>query len=1252
MNFQLSSSNAGSKVSYFLSLVLASFLLSISLGLVVEADPSSTNIGAIIDVDSRVGKEQKTAMIMAVHNFNNNSRNRRLEIYFSNTGKDPVQVVSTAEELIGKKQVQLIVGTRTWEEAALAADVGKQAQVPVLSLAEASSTQLLTQNRWPFLVQMATDSREQINCIADIVNSYHWRKIIVIHEDNSYFANSGLLNTLSEALENVGAAIEYDMFLPPFSSLSDPEAFVRQEAAKLMSKQSRVFIVLQSSLPLATHLFREAKQIGLMDRDSVWILTDSISDLLDSVDPSFISFTQGAIGIKNYYSESTREFLDFKDQFQKNFRLEYPDEDNSDPGIHALKAYDSITAIAEAVKGLGRENTSNPKLLLNEIQSNNFIGLSGEILFRGGKLERKSTFKIVNIVGKRYKELGFWSSKFVFSGSLLEEKGTWAVGVNSMNELLSLVDWPGELNRVPKGWAMPTDAVPMKIGVPENHYPFTLLKGKSDETSNEKKFEGFCIDLFDEVLKVLNKSYTLHYEFVPFNGNYNELVGNVSNKNFDAAVGDVPVKKIQMAWIFVKPFTWNMWMVTFAILFYTMFVVWFIEHQSNPEFKGPRKDQLGTAMFFTISSLFFAHKENIISNYTKLVVVVWLFVVLVLSSSYQANLTSMLTVSRLEPSVTRLDSIKNTNAPVGSDSDSFIQGYLRDVLNLQNIKTISSQDRYPEEFKSGNISAAFLELSHQKVFLKDHCKDYTVTGPTYSFGGLGFVFQKSSPIARDVSEAILTLMECGTIEDLKKKWFGSPETCSNSDDDSEADILSLKSFRGLYIKLGRVSIINQEREDSSLYIVDFASSLWTNVDFDPLVQIVEADPSSTNIGAIIDVDSRVGKEQKTAMIMAMHNFNNNSRNQTLEIYFRNTSKDAVKAVTTAEELIGRQQVRLIIGTRTWEEVALAAYVGERAQVPILSLAAASSTELLTQNRWPFLVQMATDTREQINCTAAIVNSYHWRKIIVIHEDSSYFSNSGLLTTLSEALENVGAAIEYDLILPPFSSLSDPEGFVRQETAKLISKQSRVFIVFQLSLPLATHLFREAKQIGLMGRDSAWILTDSISDLLDSVDSSFISFMQGAIGIKNDYSESTRQFLDFKDQFRKNFRLEYPDEDNSEPGIHALKAYDSITAIAEAVKELGRDNTSNPRLLLNEIQSNNFIGLSGEIRFHGGKLEPKSTFKIVNIVGKRYKELGTWSSKIGFSGSHVDEKGSEGYWCSQYERVVQLGKLARGIGSSP
>lgn len=109
-------------------------------------------------------------------------------------------------------------------------------------------------------------------------------------------------------------------------------------------------------------------------------------------------------------------------------------------------------------------------------------------------------------------------------------------------------------------------------------------------------------------------------------------------KTFDAVVGDitilanraelveftqpyaesglsmiVPAKSEESAWMFMKPFTWEMWMATAAMLIYTMFIVWFLEHRSNPEFEGTWKTQIGTAMWFTCSSLFFAH-----SKYQKL----------------------------------------------------------------------------------------------------------------------------------------------------------------------------------------------------------------------------------------------------------------------------------------------------------------------------------------------------------------------------------------------------------------------------------------------------------------------------------------------------------------------------------------------------------------------------------------------------------------------------------------------------------
>lgn len=71
----------------------------------------------------------------------------------------------------------------------------------------------------------------------------------------------------------------------------------------------------------------------------------------------------------------------------------------------------------------------------------------------------------------------------------------------------------------------------------------------------------------------------------------------------------VPAKPEKSTWMFMKPFTWQMWVVTGSIFIYTVFIIWFLERPSNPAFGGPLKNQIGTATWFTFSTLFFAHSK-------------------------------------------------------------------------------------------------------------------------------------------------------------------------------------------------------------------------------------------------------------------------------------------------------------------------------------------------------------------------------------------------------------------------------------------------------------------------------------------------------------------------------------------------------------------------------------------------------------------------------------------------------------------
>ncbi|KAK8469014.1 hypothetical protein PHAVU_006G179300 [Phaseolus vulgaris] len=816
-------------------MTLLIFYFLMSLVLINGYQDEATNVhnkvisvGAIIDVNSRIGKEQQVAMDIAARSYNSTSKTYKLALYFRNSTKDPIRAITLAEEMINKQKVQVIIGMHRWSEAALVAETGSQAQVPIIAFAEPTITPPLMTKRWPFLVRMTRSGLSYIKCIADIVKAFGWQRVVAIYEDDAYGGDYGMLALLSEALQNVSSLIDYHLVLPPISSLHDPGGFIREELLKLVQTQSRVFIVLQSSLEMAIHLFKEASKMGLVDKESAWILPESITNLLDSVNKSAISYMDGALGIKTYYSEISSEYQDFEAQFRRTFWSKNVEEDNRYPGFYALQAYDSIKIVTQAVDIMTSRNTTNPKKLLREILSTSFLGLSGHIQFEDGALQKTSILRIVNVAGKSYKELCFWSEQYGFTTNIPTEKGGYSGAGNT--ECFSGVRWPGNVKHYPKGWNMPTAQNPMKIAVRSRTSFSKFVKVDYDHNGNPANYSGFCIDIFQSVQGLLG--YDLPYKYYPIDGTYNDLVQLVYNKSYDAAVGDmtileerlqyvdftvpyaesglsmiVPSKSKESAWMFTKPFTWELWMVTGSILIYTMLVVWYLERESNPEFHGNWKTQISTALWFTFSSLFFAHREKMHSNLTRMVMVSWLLLVLILTSCYTASLSSMLTVKKLQPNVTDIEWLKRNNMKIGCDGDSFVRSFLEKVegFHPENIIHVTDEYKYDDAFQNNTIAAAFLELPYEKVFITEYCDRYTGSTPRTRFGGLGFMFQKGSPVTRDVSKAILHLSERAELKKLEEKWLTTSSKCSSDTNDTES--LKLRSLWILYVISGATSTI-------------------------------------------------------------------------------------------------------------------------------------------------------------------------------------------------------------------------------------------------------------------------------------------------------------------------------------------------------------------------------------------------------------------------------------------------------------
>ncbi|KAL7155053.1 hypothetical protein ABFS83_03G048300 [Erythranthe nasuta] len=792
---------------------------------------SNVSVGVVIDRSSRVGKEQRVAIELAVRDFNDSCRlNMVLHIEDSHGN-----AASAAFDLASHTKLNAIVGLITLEEAAFLSQFQTPTKnIPIISLSPPSTSivspqQQTSPKKTRFFFQISPPNSYRTQCIASIVSRFRWKKVILIHEQGrstAFSEGSGIFSRLSDSLRAVDSSIDHHFPFPRLSSMLDPNSFVERELKTVKSKNVKILVLGESSLEFAVILFEKAKLLGMMEKGYVWIVSDEIANLLDSLDSSVLLNMQGVIGLKTDYDDTNEYFREFKSKFRAKYGLEYPpEEEKSNPGLYSLRAYDAMHTLFEAFRKFPEGKIYDPIELSDKISSSDFQGLSGGISFENGFLSHKPIFRIFNVIGRGYREMATWSPDFGFS------------------EELSSIFWPGGKKTVPTGRSMGSEENPMRIGVPANgaFKQFVHVIVTTDENGrNQTRIFGFSIDVFKAAVKLL--PYDFHYVLIPYYGSYDEMVAEVHNKSLDGAVGDTEIMAERYAYasftqpyiesglqmvvtvkpglkdsktLPLRPFTMNMWLMLAAMSMSTGAIIWLSEYSTgndqftNDSFVGI----IGSIMWFSVTIMSFSQRQNIKNGASQLVLAAWICVVFVVGASFTAVLSTMMTVPRIQPSFQEIDYLRNTNAAVGCNGNSFIVRYLIDVLHFkrENVRKIDSIDQYPKAFESGEIKAAFFVAPHAKIFLAEYCRGYTVSGPSIKLGGFGFVFPKGSQLETDISEAILRVTQSGYVNKLEQNMLqlcnctSTPSTSITS----ELDDIRLDSgpFSGMFVVLGGTMVI-------------------------------------------------------------------------------------------------------------------------------------------------------------------------------------------------------------------------------------------------------------------------------------------------------------------------------------------------------------------------------------------------------------------------------------------------------------
>ncbi|KAJ4813616.1 glutamate receptor 2.2 [Rhynchospora pubera] len=825
----------------FHHLLIVSLLL-IKLSNPTSSQPMTVKVGFIFDPASPPGMIANTTIPMALDDFytaNPNSANRMSLLTRTSPGSDIVTSASAALELISQEKVHAILGPGTSPESAFVADMGTKAKVPIISISSTSPS--VSHSHSPFFIRAAANDTTQASAIAALVKAFGWRRVVPIYQDDDY--GSSLIPYLVDALDNVDSQMPYRQSIPLLANEDEIDTIL----ATLQNEQTRVFIV-HMRVALATKVLALARNMGMMSNGYVWILTDGLTSLLSWLPEESV---EGVLGLTQYYPMTDR-LRKFKTRWTRHFLKDYPKED---PEVaqtlsrYAIWAYDAVWAMANAsehvkqidnkfanstngstdLSSMGASTTGDD--MLQAILNTTFKGLGGEFKFVNGELD-VSVFYIVNVNGGKGRTIGYYTPKYGLSKKFPVESNA---SYSTSRDDLGPVIWPGESTVQPKGWVLPTIGRKLRIAVPgpvqEGFKMF--LDMETDNTTNQTTATGFVIDMFEAAVEKL--PYALPFEYIQvLHIKYDDLVKMIGNGTYDAAVSDmtitynrskdadftlpymasslsmvVPVRneRSKNAWIFLKPLKADLWLGSFAFFVFTGAVIWCLEHRINDEFRGPPSNQLGTTFYFAFSTLVFSHRETIVSNLSRFVIIIWVFVVLILQSSYTASLTSTLTVQRLTPTFADIHELLISGKNIGYLEDSFTKDFLKRTGFVENrLLPFKSPDSYEEALSNHTIAAVVDEAPYLQVFLNKYCDNYTMVNLPNKTGGFGFVFPRGSSLVTDLSRAILNITEGDESTRIMQKWFGESLSCPPQDSPLSSHSLDIVSFWGLFLITGATSL--------------------------------------------------------------------------------------------------------------------------------------------------------------------------------------------------------------------------------------------------------------------------------------------------------------------------------------------------------------------------------------------------------------------------------------------------------------
>lgn len=322
--------------------------------------------------------------------------------------------------------------------------------------------------------------------------------------------------------------------------------------------------------------------------------------------------------------------------------------------------------------------------------------------------------------------------------------------------------------------------------------PFTFVQ--------EGEYIGFSIDLWEKIAQELELDYELYGEKT-----VTELLNSVSSGNTDVAIAGITItsereKTVDFSHSFfesglqilvpirsqaspISAFTSFIFSpillktigVLLIVIVISAHLLWFVERKKNSEmFPQEYLKGIWEACWWsvvTVVTVGYGDKAPI-GAAGRIIATIWMFTGVLLVSYFTASVSSALTVQQLETSIQGIEDLNGKRVATVKGSTA------AEYLANRPMKRVE-YELVEEAFKSleeSKVDAVVYDAPVlQNYVTLDGADKAKVVGSTFERQSYGIALKTDSPYREEINQAILSIVESGTYDEIHKKWFGETE---------------------------------------------------------------------------------------------------------------------------------------------------------------------------------------------------------------------------------------------------------------------------------------------------------------------------------------------------------------------------------------------------------------------------------------------------------------------------------------------